>query len=484
MITQPAPSKETIYQISYPRSGKSWFSYCVNNVVDFGGSIDHAQAHYLVPHEGNEKYNIKGHFDLYCVFLLRDYKEALISNFPFGNSPLHLAKYMWTRESHVPVKEEMRLLSRSTVENASIDALLHHMMMMAKERSASTGHFAKTSEFEKLFYELFYLLGEEHCESLTFTEFLLEHACFPRFDPYRKRNLIESIHQDKPFNQIMEAQHNGQSIVENSVEIRTLSSPIYHYYLAVQLERYYTLLEYWDVCSGIRFSIDGASKEVYEKIRSGGRWDVLLENLEIAKHKLLSKNNYYVVIAMTVSKDNVHEIGEFIVKFKEYVPNPSSDLKFGLVNSLAPNNEYFDNVNLFKNHTFQNVPCGFGFTSAQVPFVLVDGRYSICCRDYDGSLVIGDIKSGSLKDAYSSNAMQEIKKAHEANDVSAYSLCNTCFQVDERVNNAFAFLVKLLIHKFPAGHAEFYQEKVDRFVEIFQDSHDFRARYESLVRTL
>jgi hypothetical protein len=246
MITQPAPNKETIYQISYPRSGKSWFSYCVNNVVDFGGSIDHAQAHYLVPHEGNEKYNIKGHFDLYCVFLLRDYKEALISNFPFGNSPLHLAKYMWTRESHVPVKEEMRLLSRSTVENASIDALLHHMMMMAKEPSASTGHFAKTSEFEKLFYELFYLLGEEHCESLTFTEFLLEHARFPRFDPYRKRNLIESIHQDKPFNQIMEAQHNGQSIVENSVEIRTFSSPIYHYYLAVQLERYYTLLEYYD----------------------------------------------------------------------------------------------------------------------------------------------------------------------------------------------------------------------------------------------
>ena len=243
-----------------------------------------------------------------------------------------------------------------------------------------------------------------------------------------------------------------------------------------------TLLEYWDVCSGIRFSIDGASQEVYEKIRSGGRWDVLLENLEIAKNELLSKNNYYVTIAMTVSKDNVHEIGKFIVQFKKYVPNPLSDLKFGLVNSLSPDNEYFENVNLFKNHTFQNLPCGF--TTAHVPFILVDGRYSICCRDYDGSLVIGNIKSESISNAYSSNAMQKVKKAHEANDVSAYALCNTCFKVDERVNNAFSFLVKLLIHKYPTGHAEFYQEKVNRFVEIFQDGTDLRDRYQNLVSTL
>ena len=39
------------------------------------------------------------------------------------------------------------------------------------------------------------------------------------------------------------------------------------------------LKEYIDVCSDIKFSIDGCTKETYEKIRFGGSWEVLLKIL-------------------------------------------------------------------------------------------------------------------------------------------------------------------------------------------------------------
>ena len=43
-----------------------------------------------------------------------------------------------------------------------------------------------------------------------------------------------------------------------------------------------TLIEYVDVCSSIRFSIDGVKKETYEKIRFGGKWEDLIRNLDLA----------------------------------------------------------------------------------------------------------------------------------------------------------------------------------------------------------
>ena len=44
-----------------------------------------------------------------------------------------------------------------------------------------------------------------------------------------------------------------------------------------------TLIEYFDVCSNIRFSIDGVKKETYEKIRFGGKFENLIENLDLAE---------------------------------------------------------------------------------------------------------------------------------------------------------------------------------------------------------
>ena len=64
-------------------------------------------------------------------------------------------------------------------------------------------------------------------------------------------------------------------------------------------------------------SIDGASKETYEKLRLGGRWNKILEGLEcMAEQK--QKHGFRFVLYFVVQKDNYHEMEEIMMLGKEY----------------------------------------------------------------------------------------------------------------------------------------------------------------------
>ena len=54
-------------------------------------------------------------------------------------------------------------------------------------------------------------------------------------------------------------------------------------------------------------SIDGASKETYEKLRLGGNWDKIRENLDCIA-ELKEKHNFRFTLFFVVQKDNYHEM--------------------------------------------------------------------------------------------------------------------------------------------------------------------------------
>lgn len=225
------------------------------------------------------------------------------------------------------------------------------------------------------------------------------------------------------------------------------------------------LLEYMDVCSSISFSIDGATAGTYERIRAGGKWAELLENLDLARTRLKPRG-FRVRACMVVSRDNVHEIGLYIERFRAYVTDPAEDLTFSFVNSLSPDNKYFSATNLFPIHTYSTGPCSL--VARPVPHTLVDGRVSVCCRDYDGSLVVGDIHQNSLGEIFRGDTMRAMQHAHASRDLSAYPLCATCFNVDRRVDSAFGELLAYLLFRFPDQPAEFYQARAIACIEMFQ----------------
>jgi MoaA/NifB/PqqE/SkfB family radical SAM enzyme len=74
--------------------------------------------------------------------------------------------------------------------------------------------------------------------------------------------------------------------------------------------------EMWEKLQHLKFdwvvvSIDAASKETYEKIRVGGNWDILQQNLEFLALKHREGFIRELLISMTVMKSNHHEMVEF-----------------------------------------------------------------------------------------------------------------------------------------------------------------------------
>jgi MoaA/NifB/PqqE/SkfB family radical SAM enzyme len=62
-------------------------------------------------------------------------------------------------------------------------------------------------------------------------------------------------------------------------------------------------------------SIDAGSKEVYEKVRVGGKWEVLLENLEYLYNKNKNKN---VSLNFALQKSNYKDVQNFVLLCEKY----------------------------------------------------------------------------------------------------------------------------------------------------------------------
>ncbi len=64
-------------------------------------------------------------------------------------------------------------------------------------------------------------------------------------------------------------------------------------------------------------SIDGASKETYEKLRLGGKWDKINENLECIS-RLKEQHDFRFILHFVVQEGNYHEMEDIILLGKKY----------------------------------------------------------------------------------------------------------------------------------------------------------------------
>ena len=239
-----------------------------------------------------------------------------------------------------------------------------------------------------------------------------------------------------------------------------------------------TLIEYIDVVPSISFSIDGAKAETYEKIRIGGKFSKLIEQLEISNDKL-RKKGMTVKIHFTLSKDNMREVGDFISTFRKYVPRPSSDLSFGVITGLAPDNRYFNSVNPFPNLSHKNVMCWR--PKGDPLWVNVDGTVSACCRDYHGDLIVGDITKQSYDEIVHGKDLLNLQKAHEKNDLKKYEPCDNCYRPDKRLDQIMNNLIQYLIFKRKDAQSSYYQTYVNKIIEIFQGNGNYKFKLKNLL---
>ena len=155
----------------------------------------------------------------------------------------------------------------------------------------------------------------------------------------------------------------------------------------------------------INCSVNAATKETHEKIMRGPNFDRVVKNVEdlIARHS----DNMRITVGMVPSPEVEHEIDLFKKKWGKYANIPP----YANWTGARPEEKKNTKVRRHCRRIFNKIT------------ILWDGRVNLCCMDYDGKLIFGDLNKEDLWDI--EKKKDWIKKLHKQN-IYTMVPCNTC----------------------------------------------------------
>lgn len=177
----------------------------------------------------------------------------------------------------------------------------------------------------------------------------------------------------------------------------------------------------------IAFSVDGATKETYEKIRVGARFEDIVEgigklNQEKKKMRLVTPE---IHLNCCVQEDNYEEVKTQRRKFFEIFKG-TDIFEFGTVSTRGkegkrlPRYSDFETPTIIRKHIY---PC---YTLYNYIYCLPDGIVPLCCIDYDGKIILGDMNVQTIAEIWESAQYQKIRQLHIEGRGDEMELCRTC----------------------------------------------------------
>lgn len=176
----------------------------------------------------------------------------------------------------------------------------------------------------------------------------------------------------------------------------------------------------------LRFSIDAISPETYEKIRIGGNYYRVIENIE--RFLSLKESGGYKLPITGVSfckmSINEHELDNFfnywenkvdIITVQTFVP-PVLEDDFS---------QYYPEDQLEDSEKINGFKCPQPFQR------VVIRNYDItpCCAMFSSKLKLGNVKENSIYDAWNSTAMNQLREIHRNGEYFKNEFCKKCVEL-------------------------------------------------------
>lgn len=171
----------------------------------------------------------------------------------------------------------------------------------------------------------------------------------------------------------------------------------------------------------IRLCIDTLRPEVYPRVRKGGDFPVVVENirrfLEISKGKKIKVQIQKMVSRLT-HDETVGQFREFF-QLDRY---PQAEIVEKTCEGLDKSEE----TDLHEAYygCFQGSPYKWFV-------VLSNGDVSMCCYDYDGEQILGNVWKQSIPEICRSPFLEVIEDGFRRNDFSKLPRCAECFRHEE-----------------------------------------------------
>jgi len=173
----------------------------------------------------------------------------------------------------------------------------------------------------------------------------------------------------------------------------------------------------------IVFSIDGNTKETYEKIRNGANFEEVENNilrfLKIKKERRFKTDTQVQIIK---TKENEKEIKPFIKKWRGRDINYINVKSFCTRAWRSKEIGKFTDVAKAKERIVFRPPC---FYLWETLVILWNGDVIACCQDLEGELRVGNLREDNLMQIWNNPILVEQRRRHLEGDFSAIP-CRRC----------------------------------------------------------
>ena len=176
----------------------------------------------------------------------------------------------------------------------------------------------------------------------------------------------------------------------------------------------------------VRFSLDAATKETYEKVRLGGNYETTMKNIDnFLKIKKQEKFDLPVVgVNFCKTRFNEHEEELFIETWKDKVdfiviqdfqpPDLTKDYSEFLTNSTSVFREKIQNSGFNCQQPWQRV------------LIRSNGEVCPCCAFFSEELTLGNLKDHTIHELWNSKEMRDLRDIHKTGNWKENEWCKKC----------------------------------------------------------
>jgi radical SAM protein with 4Fe4S-binding SPASM domain len=165
----------------------------------------------------------------------------------------------------------------------------------------------------------------------------------------------------------------------------------------------------------MKFSIDANKKETYDKVRKGGDWDKLIDNIKkLKEYRYDKKSSLKIYASFVVTEDNYKDL----IDYKNGIGKLFDETDFEYVHNQGGQVKRYS-----KEKTKEYKPCGMLWNRIIVTYT---GKLTICCVDFDEKLVYGDVNKNSLKREWNNDKIKKYRKYHVNGEFYKMPMCPEC----------------------------------------------------------
>lgn len=165
--------------------------------------------------------------------------------------------------------------------------------------------------------------------------------------------------------------------------------------------------------SGLCVSLDGATKETYERVRIGANFDTVVRNLNRLVERKEQRGVLHpsLAINMTLMPENRHEEEKLLADW------------LGKAERISINNTCINHVVPEKFHEPERYPCPFLWEGVHI---LTNGDVIACCRDSDYEEVMGNAYATPMQDIWNGEKYRRFRMLHALKRWNEIPICARC----------------------------------------------------------